>query len=171
MHAAAPVDDKEAASNTACKGGHGGLHGTPRTAGGPRCRRPTTQTATRRPRGPAVRPNKGPSLRGWPPWPPCGPCWERALPTKWPRRTREPWLHQRTQRRCRCGTADSRRTRRKTPYGSSRGTCSTASYRPGRRGSRRKGQAEPGPGTRTGERSWTLSGMRPSPWWGRCTGG
>ena len=118
---------------TSCTGGHGGPHGTPRTPGAPRPRRPTTQTATRRhperPQGPAVRPNEGPSPRGWPPWPPCGPCWERALRTPWPRRTREPWLHQWTQRRCRCGTAASRRTRRTTPYGSSRGTFATASYR------------------------------------------
>ena len=68
-------------------------------------------------------------MRGWPPWPPCGPRWERALRTPWPRRTQEPWLHRRTQRRCRCGMADSRRTPRTTPYGSSRGTCATASYR------------------------------------------
>ena len=118
---------------TSCKGGRGGPNGTPRTPGAPRPRRPTTQTAMRRhpvrPRGPAVRPNKGPSPRGWPPWPPCGPRWERALRTPWPWRTREPWLHRRTQRRCRCGMADSRRTRRRTPYGSSRGTCATASYR------------------------------------------
>ena len=87
---------------TSCKGGHGGSHCTPRTPGAPRPRRPTTQTAMRRhperPRGPAVRPNKGPSLRGWPPWPPCGPRWERALRTRWPRRTWEPWLHRLTQR-------------------------------------------------------------------------
>ena len=76
----------------------------PCTPGAHRPRRPTTQTAMRRhperPRQPAVRPNKGPSPQGWPPWPPCGPRWERALRTPWPRRTREPWLPQRTQRRC-----------------------------------------------------------------------
>ena len=118
---------------TSCKGGHGGPHGTPRTPGAPRPRRPTTQTEMRRhperPRGPAVRPNKGPSPPGWPPWPPCGPRWERALRTQWPQRPWEPWLPQRTQQQCRCGTADSRRTRRTTPYGSSRGNCATASSR------------------------------------------
>ena len=79
---------------TSCKGGHGGPHGMPPTPGAPRPRRPTTQMAMRRhperPRGPAVRPNKGPSPRGRPPWPPCGPRWERALRNQWPRRTREP---------------------------------------------------------------------------------
>ena len=137
---------------TSCKGGHGGPRGTPRTPSAPRPRRPTTQTAMgrhpERPRGPAVRPNKGPSPRGWPPWPPCGPRWEQALRTPWPRRTREPWLHQRTQRRCQCGTADSRRTRRTTPYGSSRGTCATASYR----------QTSP-----SGTRSGGAGGRRPVP--------
>ena len=69
---------------TSCKGGHGGPHGTPRTPGAPRPRRSTTQTAMRRhperPRGPAMRPNQGPSPRGWPlwppllPWPPWPPC-------------------------------------------------------------------------------------------------
>ena len=64
---------------TSCKGGHGGPHGTPHMLGAPRPRRPTTQTAMRRhpgrPRGPAVRPNKGPSPRGWPPRPsPVGPA-------------------------------------------------------------------------------------------------
>ena len=137
---------------TSSKGGHRGLHGTPRTHGAPRRRRPTMQTAMRRhperPRGPAVRPNKGPSLRGWPPWPPCPPHWERTLRIPWPRRTRETWLPQRTHRRCRCGTADSRRTRRTRPNGSSRGTCATASSR------------QTGP---SGTRSGGAGGRRPVP--------
>ena len=70
VHAAAPVDDKEAASNI-LQGRARRSPGTPRTPGAPRPRRPTTQTAMRRhperPRGPAVRSNKGPSPRGWPP--------------------------------------------------------------------------------------------------------
>ena len=41
----------------------------------------------------------------------------------------------------------------------------------GPQGSRREGQGGPGPRTGTGARSRTLWGMRPSPWWGRCTGG
>ena len=41
----------------------------------------------------------------------------------------------------------------------------------GSRQSRREGQRGPGRGTGTGARSRTLWGMRPSPWWGRCTGG
>ena len=148
VHAATPVDDKEAASNI--------LQGRARRspwhapyARRPRPRRPTTQTAMRRqperPRGPAVRPNKGPSPRGWPPWPPCGLRWERAR-TPWPWRTTMPWPHRRTQRRCLCGIADSRRTRRGTPYGSSRGTCATASYR------------QTGP---SGTRSGSARGRRP----------
>ena len=75
---------------TSCKGGHGGPHGTPRTASAPSPRRSTTQTVMRRhperPRGPAVRPNKGPSSRGWPPWPSLRPRWERALRTPLPQR-------------------------------------------------------------------------------------
>ena len=63
---------------TSSKIGPGGPRGTPCTPGAPRPRRPTTQTAMRRqpeqPRGPAVRPNKGPSPRGWPPWPAVGPA-------------------------------------------------------------------------------------------------
>ena len=144
---------------TSCKGGHGGPHGTPRTPGAPRPRRPTTQTAMRRhpgqPRCPAVRANQGPSPRGWPPWPPwlprppgppCGrPRWERAQRM---RRTRMLWLRRRTQRRCRYGIADSRRTRRATPCGSSRGTCATASYH------------QTGP---SGTRSGGAGGRRPVP--------
>ena len=140
VHAAAPADDKEAASNI--------LQGRARRspwhapyAWRPPLRQPTTQTAMRRhpgrPRGPAVRPNQGPCPfpRGWPPWspwlprppgPPCGPRWERAQRM---RRTQMPWLRRRTQQRCRCGIADSRRTWRATPCGSSRGTCATASCR------------------------------------------
>ena len=95
-----------------------------------------------------MRPNKGPSPRSLPPWPPCRPRWGRALCTPWPRRTREPWLPQRTQRRCRCGTADSRRTRRTTPYGTSLGTWATASSR----------QTSP-----SGTRSGGAGGRRPVP--------
>ena len=92
VHAAAPVDDKEAASNI--------LQGRARRSPwhAPYARRPQPQE---RPRGPAVRTNKGPSPRGWPPWPLCGPRSEQALRTPWPRRTQEPWLHRRIQRRCR----------------------------------------------------------------------
>ena len=132
VQAAAPVNDKDAASNILQGRAQRSLWHAP-YARRPRPRRPTTQTVRRRhperPREPAVRPNKGPSPRGWPPWPPSGPRWERAPRTPWPWRTREPWLPQRTQRQCSCGTADSRRTRRTTPYGSSHGTCATASSR------------------------------------------
>ena len=126
----------------------------PRMPGAPHPRRPTTQTVMRRhpgqPRGRAVRPNQGPSLRGWPPWPPwlprspgppCGPRWARAQRM---RCTRMPWLRRLTQRRCPCGIADSRRTQRATPCGSSRGTCATASYR--QTGPSGHAPAEPGAG-------------------------
>ena len=60
VHAAAPADDKEAATNI-LQGEHGGPHGTPRTPGAPRPRQPTTQMEMRRhperPRGLAVRPH------------------------------------------------------------------------------------------------------------------
>ena len=47
---------------------------------------------------------------------------------------------QRTQRQCRCGTADSRRTRQTTPYGSSHGTCAMAwSHQTGPSGTRSGG--------------------------------
>ena len=93
--------------------------------------RPATRRARRRrperPRGLAVQPNKNPSPRDRPPLPPCGPRWERALHTPWPQHIQGIWLVQRTQRQCRWGTAHCRRTRRTTPYGSSHGTCATAS--------------------------------------------
>ena len=81
--------------------------------GRPRRRRPE------RPLELAVQPIKGRSPWDWPPWPPCGPPWEQAPHTPWPQHTQESWLLQRTPRRRRYGTADSRRTRRKTPSGSS----------------------------------------------------
>ena len=113
------------------KRGHKGSRGIPLYTRRPPPRRPATQKATRRrlerPRELALQPNKDPSPRNWPPWPPCGPRWERAPHTPWPQHTQETWLLQPTQRQCRCGTADSRRTRRTTPYGSSHGTCATAS--------------------------------------------
>ena len=59
-----------------------------------------------------------------------------------------PWRHQRTRRRCRRGIADSRRTRRATPCGSSRGTCATASCR------------QTGP---SGTHSGGAGGRRPAP--------
>ena len=58
---------------------------------------------------------------------PLGPPWERAPHTPWPRHTPGTWLPQQTPRHCQQGTADSGRTRRATPYGSSPGTCATAS--------------------------------------------
>ena len=116
---------------TSSKGGQGGPRGMPRMPGAPRRRRLATQTARRRhpgrPRGRAMQPNRDPSPRDWPPWPPCGPRCERAPHTPWPRHTQEIWRLRRTRRQCRCGTADSRRTRRATPYGSSPGTYATAS--------------------------------------------
>ena len=140
VHAAAPADDKEAATNI--------LQGRARRSPwhAPYTRRPPPQAADHADGdeeapgaapGTAVRPHQGPgpSPRGWPPWPPwlprslgppCGPRWERAQRM---RRTRMPWLRRRTQRRCRCGIADSRRTWWATPCGSSRGTCATASCR------------------------------------------
>ena len=132
VHAAAPVEDKEAASHILQRR----ARRSPWHA--PYARRPPPQAAGHaegeeeapgRPWGLAVQPNKDPSPRDWPPWPPCGPRWERAPHTPWPRHTQETWLLQRTQRQCRCGTADSRRTRRTAPYGSSHGTCATASSR------------------------------------------
>ena len=92
---------------------------SPCTPSAPRARRPATRGARRRrperPRRPAVQPNKDPSPRDWPRWPLCGPRWERAPHTTRPQHTQETWLLQRTLRQCRCGTADSRRTRRTTP--------------------------------------------------------
>ena len=118
---------------TSSKGGHGGHNGMPRTPGAPRPGRPATRRGGRRrperPRGLAVQPNKDQSPRDWPSWPPCGPRWERAPHTPWPRHTQETWRLERTQRQCRCGTADSRRTRRRMPYGSSHGTCATVPSR------------------------------------------
>ena len=127
VHAAAPANDKEAASNI--------LQGRARRSlwHAPYAQRPPPQAADHadgEEEAPGAAPGTGgPAPRGWPHWPPCGPRWEQAPRTSWSRRTREPWLPQRTQRLCRCGTADSRRTRRTTPYGSSHGTCATASSR------------------------------------------
>ena len=150
VHAAAPADDKEAATNIL----QGRARRSPRHA--PYTRRPPPQAADHTdgdeeapgaapgtggaappgsmsiPAGPAPLAPLAPLV----PRPPCGPRWERAQRM---RRIRMPWLHRRTQRRCRCGIADSRRTWRATPCGSSRGTCATASCR------------QTGP-------SWTLSG-------------
>ena len=121
VHAAAPVDGKEAASHILRgRARRSPWHAPyarrppPQAAGAPRPKRPAMRRARRRrperPRGLAVQPNKDPSPRDWPPWPPCGPRWERAPHTPWPHHTQETWLLQRTQRQCRCGTADSRRT-------------------------------------------------------------
>ena len=61
----------------------------------------------------------------------CGPLSGRAPRTLWPRPPSGTW---RPQQPLRCyrssGTADSRRTRRTWPFGSSPGTCATASSRP-----------------------------------------
>ena len=132
VHAAAPVDVKEAASNILQRR----ARRSPWHA--PYAQRPPPQAADHADgdeEAPRAAPGTGGAAQqgsipaGLAPWPPCGPRWERALRTPWPRRTQEPCLPQRSQRRCRCGTADSRRTRRTTPYGSSRGTCATASSR------------------------------------------
>ena len=116
---------------TSSRGGHGGPHGMPCTPGTPRARRPATRRARwrrpERPRGLAVQPNKDPSPRGWPTWPPCGPRWKRAPHTPWLQHTQETWLLQWTERHCRCRTADSKKTRRTSPYGSSHGNCATVS--------------------------------------------
>ena len=64
-----------------------------------------------------------------PPGPHVGPTGNRLRGPPLPRRTQQPWLPKRTQLQCRCGTAHSRRKRRTTPYGSSHGTCATASSR------------------------------------------
>ena len=53
--------------------------------------------------------------------------------------------------------------------GTGRGAGAAGTGAAGGAGARGKGG--PGPGTGTGARSRTLWGMRPSPWWWRCTGG
>ena len=161
VHAAAPVDDKEAASNIL----QGRLRSSPWHA--PYARRPPPQAADHADgdeeapgaapgAGGAAQPGSipaglaltGPPGSPAPTWPPCGPRWERARTPWTTQRTQMPWLRRRTQRRCRCGIADSRRTWRATPYGSSRGTCATASYR------------QTGP---SGTRSGGAGGRRPVP--------
>ena len=116
---------------TSSRGRHGDPYGMPRMPSAPPPKRPAARRPrwrkTRHPtrlRQRAVQPVRGPSPRKWPPR---GPPWERAPHIPWPRHHPGTWLPQLTPRRCRHGTADSRRTRQATPSGSSPGTSATAS--------------------------------------------
>ena len=93
VHAAAPVDDKEAASNILQgRAGRSPWHA-------PYAWRPPPQSADHAD-GDEVAPGGAPGTggaaqqgsipAGLAPWPPCGHRWERALRIPWPRRTREP---------------------------------------------------------------------------------
>ena len=114
VHTAAPVDDKEAASNILQgRARRSPWHAPPQAAGHADGEEEAPRAAPRT--GDAAQQGSIPA--GLAPLAP------------WPRRTREPWLPKRTPGQCRCGTADSRRTRRTTAYGSSHGSCATASSR------------------------------------------
>ena len=133
VHAAAPLDDKEAASNI--------LQGRARRSPWHAlyARRPPPQAADHAD-GDEKAPKAAPGSSGAaqqgsipaglaplaPLWAPLGTGSPHPMA---PAHPGEPWLLQRTRRRCRCGTADSRRTWRMTPYGSFHGTCATASSR------------------------------------------
>ena len=107
VHAAAPVEDKEAASHI--------LQWRARRSPwhAPYAQRPPSQAAGHAaapedeeeapgaappPRPPGVQPIKGPSPRDWPPWAPCGPPWDQTPHTPRPEHTQETWLLQRTPR-------------------------------------------------------------------------
>ena len=127
VHAAAPVGNKEAASII--------LQGRTRRSPWhtPYAWRPPPEAAgdTEGEEAPGAggAAQQGSIPGGLAPLTPCGPRWERAPHTSWPWHTQGTRLLRRTQRQCRCWTADSRRTRRTTLYGSSHGTCATASSR------------------------------------------
>ena len=123
VHAAAPLDDKEAASHI--------LQGRARRSPwhAPYARRPPSQAAVHaegEEEAPGAAPRAGGAAQqgsipaGLAPLA-CGPRWEQAPHTPWTRHTQQTWRLQRTQRQSRFGTADSRRTRRTTPYGCSYG--------------------------------------------------
>ena len=159
VHAAAPVVDKGAASNILQER----ARRSPWHA--PYARRPPPQAADHADddeEAPGAAPGTSDAAQqGSIPagLAPLDPLWARALRTPWPRRTREPWLPQRTQRQCGCGTADSRRTRRTTPYDSSRGTCATAlSRQTGPSGTRSSGARGPAACT---DKEHLITGMLP----------